>query len=145
MISDVLAAAGPPDLTHVNLVPFYDPKQEAAYREFLTRYADQMAPTFISFDHYPLASTQLRSVAGDPAVLGQFRTAADDGRRRLFVANRRYGAAASVTITVQAAVGAVEEFVPASGAYQPVTLTGAAFRVSVEAGSGRLFRLTGAP
>ncbi|GAB3929789.1 hypothetical protein GCM10029976_030140 [Kribbella albertanoniae] len=281
MIADVLAQAGPTDLTHVNLVPFYDPRQEAAYKDFLNRYVDQFAPTFISYDHYPLltdntlrptyflnwalirqaglqaglptwtyiqtllhgnmksptreelrwqismslaygckgiqyftywqpvgrpdftfgpalidaqgrptekygwsktinttwlqpigrqlkhlvsesvvhanedplplgatrfsASTQLRSVAGDPAVLGQFRTVADDGRRWLFVANRRYGAAANITITVQAAVGAVEEFVPATGVYQPVALTAGAFRLSVEAGSGRLFRLTGAP
>ncbi|MFI5728599.1 hypothetical protein ACIA49_00655 [Kribbella sp. NPDC051587] len=281
MIADVLRQAGPTDLTHVNLVPFYDPGDAAAYQDFLARYVDQMAPTFISFDHYPLLtdntlrptyfhnwalirragldaglptwtyiqtlqhgnmksptreelqwqismslaygckgiqyftywtpvgrpdfrfgpalidangaptakydwaktinttwlqpvgrqlkhlvsesvvhanesplplgataftpSTRLRSVAGDPVVLGQFRAAADDGRRWLFAANRRYGAAqsANVTITPEVAVGTVEEFLPVSGTYQ--ALPAGPFRFTIAPGSGRLFRLTGAP
>jgi hypothetical protein len=287
MIADAVAEAGPTDLTHINLVPLYDTVRIAMYRDFLARYVDQFAPTFISYDHYPLltdpntkvrpsyflnwalvreaglranvptwmyiqavdhwnlksptrqelqwqismslaygckgiqyftywtpigrpdfefgtaligknlqpsrlyydaqdinvhwlrpygrelkhlvsesvmhinespmpvgtvgftASPQLLSVSGDPVVLGQFRAAADDGRRWLFVANRSYAVNdnATTTLTVQPGVGLVEEFTPVSGGefgqYTPVTLSAArSFSSTIQPGSGRLYRLT---
>jgi hypothetical protein len=87
---------------------------------------------------------QLRSVAGRPVVVGQFRTAADDGRRWLFVANRSYAVndRATVTITVQPGIGTVEEFTPADGQYTPVALAAGAFGATIGSGAGRLYRLT---
>ncbi|MBM7783978.1 hypothetical protein [Tenggerimyces flavus] len=54
MITDVLAAAAPDKLSHFNLVPAYDPAADLRYREFISRYVEQVDPTFVSFDHYPL-------------------------------------------------------------------------------------------
>lgn len=95
-------------------------------------------------------SPQLRSVSGDPVVLGQFRTTGDDdGRRWLFVANRWYtpGDNATATVTVQPGIGLVEEYTPVSGGefgqYTPVPVsTAGAFSTTVLPGSGRLYRLT---
>ncbi len=62
-------------------------------------------------------SPQLRSVAGERVVLGQFWTAADDGRRWLFVANRSYAVndTATVTVTVQLAPARSRSSRPAPG------------------------------
>lgn len=54
MITDELRAAAPQDLTHYNLVPVYAANRDAAYREHVARYVQQIDPTFVSFDHYPL-------------------------------------------------------------------------------------------
>ncbi len=54
MVTDVLAEAAPDKLNHFNLVPFYQPVDDARYVEFLARYVEQVDPTFVSFDHYPL-------------------------------------------------------------------------------------------
>jgi hypothetical protein len=89
-------------------------------------------------------SPQLRSVVGERVLVGQFRTAADDGRRWLFVANRSYAVtdAATVTVTVQPGIGTVEEFTPGDGQYRPVDLAAGAFGASIASGAGRLYRLT---
>ncbi|WP_328995876.1 hypothetical protein OG394_14555 [Kribbella sp. NBC_01245] len=54
MIADVLKAAAPQHLAHINLVPVYSASAQAAYEEHLRRYVEQVDPTFVSFDHYPL-------------------------------------------------------------------------------------------
>ncbi|WP_152364966.1 hypothetical protein [Microlunatus speluncae] len=54
MITDVLAAASPDKLAHINLVPIYSANLDATYQEFLRRYVEQVDLPFISFDHYPL-------------------------------------------------------------------------------------------
>lgn len=54
MIADVLKDRAPQLLTHFNLVPVYDAGRDAVYREHLSRYIEQVDPTFVSFDHYPL-------------------------------------------------------------------------------------------
>lgn len=54
MITDVLSEAAPQHLNHFNLRPVYDAGKENSYRQHLARYVEQVAPTFVSFDHYPL-------------------------------------------------------------------------------------------
>ncbi|MEO3790853.1 hypothetical protein ABGB14_11595 [Nonomuraea sp. B10E15] len=54
MITDVLAEAAPSKLSHLNLVPVYNPAWDRAYETYLERYVEQIAPSFVSFDHYPL-------------------------------------------------------------------------------------------
>lgn len=54
MITDELRAAAPETLSHLNLRPVYDIKRDEAYREYVARYVEQIDPSFVSFDHYPL-------------------------------------------------------------------------------------------
>ncbi len=86
----------------------------------------------------------LTAAAGDPAILGLFRTAAeDDGTRHLLVVNRTPDAPASVRLTLDPAnVGGAAPFRSASGEYGEVRSADAALRVCLEPGGAALYRLS---
>jgi hypothetical protein len=55
MVSEVLTGLSPSSMWHFNLRPVYGDGSEAGvYREHVARYVQQVRPSFISFDHYPL-------------------------------------------------------------------------------------------
>jgi hypothetical protein len=55
MVSEVLTGLAPRSLWHFNLRPVYgDGSAAGVYREHVARYVQQVRPSFISFDHYPL-------------------------------------------------------------------------------------------
>jgi len=84
----------------------------------------------------------LTAVAGDPAILGLFRPAADDGTRYLLVVNRDPEAAASVRLTLnQANVSGAARFHPSSAEYVQARPAAAVLRACLEAGGAALYRL----
>ena len=55
MVSEVLNGLSPRSMWHFNLRPIYGNGSDTAiYREHVARYVQQVRPSFISFDHYPL-------------------------------------------------------------------------------------------